>query len=134
MHYSKRNQVPGPLRHAAERFERWRRTHERGTHIPEGLWTLAANLAARYGVCKTASTLKLDYYSLKKRLAECTLAVAPALDEQPAFLDLSVPALAAPGECVIECENVDGARMRIHLKGVALPDLAALSRSLWRAE
>lgn len=134
MQVSKRNKVPAPLRQAAERFERWRRTHERGTHIPEMLWTLAANLAANYGVCKTASTLKLDYYSVKKRVAKCTLAATPALDEQPAFLDLSVPALTAPGECVIECENVDGARLRIHLKGVALPDLAALASSFWSAE
>lgn len=132
MQNAKSNQLPGPLRRGAERFERWRRTHERGTHIPEWLWTLAANLAATYGVSKAASTLKLDYYSLKRRLPKIKMPAAGG--GPPAFLDLSMPALTAPGECVIECENVDGARMRIHLKGVALPDLAALSRSLWSAE
>jgi hypothetical protein len=100
--------------------------------IPERLWTLAANLAATYGVSKTASTLKLDYYSLKRRLPEITMPAAQG--GQPAFLDLSVPALAAPGECVIECENADGARMRIHWKGVSLPDLAALASRFWSAE
>lgn len=134
MQYSKGKQLPRPLRRGVERFERWRRTHERGTHIPESLWRLAANLAGAYGVSRTVSALRLDYYSLKRRLAESTMAAAPAPGEQPAFLDLSAPALAAPGECVIECENTGGARMRIHLKGVALPDLAALSRSLWSAE
>lgn len=134
MHDSKRNQLPSPLRRAAERFERWRQTHERGTHIPKALWTLAAKLAASYGVSKTAQALKLDYYSLKKWLAKSTLAAAPAHPDQPAFLDLWAPTLAAPGECVIECENAAGARMRIHWKGVALPDLAALSRNLWSAE
>jgi hypothetical protein len=130
----KTNQLPGPLRRGAERFDRWRRTHERGTRIPETLWKLAANLAGAYGVSKTVAALKLDYYSLKRRLAESTMAAAPTREEQPKFLDLPGSALAAPGECVIECENGDGARMRIHLKGVALPDLAALGRSLWSAE
>jgi hypothetical protein len=35
------------------------------------------------------------------------------------------------GECVLEVENTDGAKMRMHLKGVAMPDLTALSRSFW---
>jgi len=132
MQNDRSNQLP--LRRAAERLERWRQTHERGTHIPESLWSLATNLAATYGVCKTATTLKLDYYSLKRRLSESTMPAAEARGEQPEFLDLPMSALAAPGECIIECENSAGARMRIHLKGVALPDLAALGRSLWSAE
>jgi hypothetical protein len=134
MRGAKRSQLPGPLLRAGERFERWRRIRARGTLIPEPLWTLAANLAARYGVCKTASTLRLDYYSLKSRLPESTSAVAQAGDGQAAFLELPASALAAPGECVIECENSAGARMRIQLKGVALADLAALGRSFWSGE
>jgi hypothetical protein len=42
--------------------------------------------------------------------------------------------LATANECIIDCENSAGARMRIHLKGIALPDLGALGRSLWSAE
>jgi hypothetical protein len=132
MQNAKSNQLPGPLRRGAERFERWRRTHERGTHIPEKLWTLATNLAATYGVSKTACTLKLDYYSLKRRLSESTPAVAG--DGQPAFLELPAPAVAAPAECVIDCENSTGAKMRIRLKGVTISDLAALGRRFWSAE
>jgi hypothetical protein len=86
-------------------------------------------LAGRFGICKTASTLKLDYYSLKKRLSE-----SPSADDPSAFLELPGSSLAAAGECIIDCENSVGGRMRIHLKGVALPDLAALGRSLWSAE
>jgi hypothetical protein len=123
-------QLPLPLRRAAERFQRWRSQRRRGTPIPEPLWTLAAQLAARFGVCKTASALKLDYYTLKSRLAEST----PAGDgDLTAFLELP-HAAAAAGECIIDCQNSVGARMRIHLKGVAFSDLAALGRSLWSAE
>jgi hypothetical protein len=123
------NQLPAPLRRADEQFQRWRKTRQRGTPIPERLWSLAIELAASYGVCKTASTLKLDYYGLKKRLGESTSA-GPA--DQTAFLE--IPPLAGASECIIDCENSAGARMRIHLKGIALSDLAALGRSLWSAQ
>jgi len=38
------------------------------------------------------------------------------------------------GECTLELENAGGAKMRVHLKGVEAPDLAALARSFWRSE
>jgi len=102
----------------------------RGTPIPEPLWTLAAQLASQFGVCKTASALKLDYYNLKSRLAESASA---GHGDPTAFLELPHSATAA-GECIIDCQNSVGARMRIHLKGVAFSDLVALGRSLWSAE
>ena len=37
-------------------------------------------------------------------------------------------------ECTLELENAGGAKMRVHLKGIATPDLAALSRSFWNPE
>ena len=132
MRHAKRNdsiQLPLPLQRAAERFQRWRRTRPGRARIPASLWTLAIELAATYGVCKTASALKLDYYGLKKRLSPSTPAEA---GDQDAFLELP-QAISPAGECIIECENSAGARMRIHLKGVVLPDLVALSRSLWSA-
>jgi hypothetical protein len=125
------NQLPVPLRRAEEQFQRWRKTRQRGTPIPERLWSLAMELAAIYGVCKTASTLKLDYYGLKKRLGESTSAAAA---DQTAFLEIPISSLAVASECLIECENSAGARMRIHVNGIALSDLAALGRSLWSAE
>ena len=37
-------------------------------------------------------------------------------------------------ECILELEDVAGAKMRIHIKGMEAPDLAALSRSFWGSE
>ena len=48
-----------------------------------------------------------------------------------AFLELAAPVATGSGECILELENADGAKMRVHLKGVEAPDLAALSRSFW---
>jgi hypothetical protein len=31
----------------------------------------------------------------------------------------------------LELENVGGAKMRVHVKGIAVPDLVALSQTFW---
>ena len=51
---------------------------------------------------------------------------------QPKSTFIELPILSAPSlECSIELEHPRGRRMRIHVKGAALPDLAALSRTFW---
>lgn len=56
----------------------------------------------------------------------------------PAFLELAPSAVhefaaapAGPCQCTVEWEDAAGAKMRVELKGTAMPDLAALSRSFW---
>jgi hypothetical protein len=56
----------------------------------------------------------------------------------PAFLELAPPAdhgftaaPVGPCQCTVEWEDAAGAKMRVELKGTAMPDLAALSRSFW---
>ena len=51
-----------------------------------------------------------------------------------AFLELPPPAWSGYGECSVELEGPSGAKMRVHLKGFPMPDLAALSRSFWKPE
>ncbi len=132
--------VPARLERLRRRFERWRRTHKARSRIPEPLWASAVKLAGTYGLNRTARTLRLDYYAFKKRLERWPAAarhvppdvadhVLPAV--APAFLELPLPAGGGVCECTVEWENAGGAKMRVHLKGVATPDLAALSRSFW---
>jgi hypothetical protein len=47
------------------------------------------------------------------------------------FLELIPPLSAGVSECIMELENGAGAKMRVHLKGMASPDLVALSQSFW---
>ena len=97
---------------------------------------MAAKLAGTYGVSQTAVTLGLDYYGLKKRVEEKPPESTPARKSAstPAFVELASPSLAAPGECIVEFEDAEGARMRVHLKGGDSPDLLALGRSFWNIE
>jgi hypothetical protein len=80
--------------------------------------------------------LHLDYYSLKGRLeADGSSPAAARYSAEPSgFVELPASTLATSSECVIELESTRGAKMRVHLKGADVPDLAALSRSFWDSE
>ena len=129
MHRGSRDPVPAALGRLAERFSAWRSIRKQGQRIPEPLWRAAAKLAADCGLNQTAAVLKLDYYSLKKHMDE--LASVP--DHAP-FVELPVVSGDGRGECLIEWEDGHGARMRVHVKGSAVPDVLALGRDFWNAE
>lgn len=123
----KHHSIPGPLAHGRARFECWRRSRSVGARIPERLWTLAVKLAKAYGVSRTVSALRLDYYTLKGRMESANSSACVAT---PAFVELSPP-VVTPRECVIEFEDHTGATLRVHLRGCEVPDLVALGRSFW---
>ncbi len=127
----KHHDIPTPLARGRTRFEAWRRTRAVGARIPQRLWSLAVKLADAHGLNRTASVLRLDYYTLKKRVESTN---SQARSVTPAFVELSPPPLATPRECVIEFEDPLGARMRVHLKGCDAPDLLALSHGFWSGE
>lgn len=125
--------LPASLSRASRQFEHWRGRHRRRARLPEGLWAKAVELARGHGVSKTAKVLGLDYYSLKHRLervSERKVAVAKAAAD---FVEVLTPGITpACLECTIDLEKSDGVKIRIHIKGIAVPDLAALSGRLWR--
>ena len=128
----KRVDVPESLARGRERFEAWRRSRKVGSRIPDSLWSLAVTLAESHGLSRTASALKLDYYSLKDRVAARS---GDSNSMAPAFVELSPTPLApSTAECVIELEDGFGARMRVHLRGCEVPDLAVLCRSFRRRD
>ena len=133
MNATKTAEVPAEVEAVRQRFEQWRQTRKAGTPIPESLWAAAVRLAGRYGISRTARALRVGYYSLQERVERemaCAAASSPTLSE-PAFLELAVPLRPGTGECLLEWEDGGGAKMRVHLQGVAAPDLVALSRSFW---
>ena len=136
MRSSKSPGFPSRVEALRRRFKQWRRTRKIGSRIPEPLWSAAVKLAEVHGIHLTAKALGIDYYSLQKRLEEKSASVsrtaAPASGAR--FVELAAPAPMAVPECILELEDVAGAKMRIHIKGMEAPDLAALSRSFWGGE
>ncbi len=126
--------IPAELKELSRQIEQWRSARPHRMRMPEPLWTFAANLAARYSVAQVSRFLRLDYYSLKERVQpeeRHPIRVPESRASGPTFIEL--PSLSAPAvsECSIELEHPRGQRMRILVKGTALPDLAALTRAFW---
>jgi hypothetical protein len=97
------------------------------------LWASAVKVAGTYGIHRTAKALRVDYYALKKRVQEegARAHRLPQDPSVPTFVEVARPGEASSGECILELEDIGGAKMRVHLKGVEAPDLVALSRSFW---
>jgi hypothetical protein len=133
MNARKTGDLPADLENTRRRLEQWRQRHQAPTPLPESLWAEAVKLAGRYGVSRTARALGVGYYSLKDRVERETVAsaVGSPARSAAAFLELAVSPRSGVGECILEWEDVDGAKMRVHLKGVEAPDLVSLSRSFW---
>jgi hypothetical protein len=126
-------QTPSPIinnqiDHLRKRLDVWRQSHRPRSRIPARLWASAVRVAGQFGLNKTAKVFRLDYYDLKKRLEAGTVGNKPA----PSFIELSPTGSSPFGECLIELEARNGAKMRIHLKGAAMPDLNTLSSTFWR--
>jgi len=126
--------LPVRLKALHRRFERWRRTRKGHSRIPESLWLSAVKAAGEYGLNRTARTLGLDYNGLKKRVEATGSGGRSDRETLATFVELAPPAPGSSSECLLELEDPGGAKMRVHLKGVEAPDLAALSRSFWGME
>ena len=135
---------PAWLERLRRRLDRWRETREGRSRIPEALWASAVKASGRHGLNPTARALRLDYYSLKKRVEADGLrdgsgrrkvakSVAGTI-RRGKFIELAPVASACSPECILEMEDPRGAKMRIHLTGMPAPDLAGLSRSFWSVE
>jgi hypothetical protein len=117
---------PAAFSRVQRKFEQWRQRHRPRAQIPQELWREAAELARAYGINRTAKALRLDYYSLKKRVA----AAARCGERAPEFVEILPGGMpAARPECMIEFEDASGAKMRIRLQGGDMPDVAALTRA-----
>ena len=118
-----RSGLPAAFGRGQRKFEQWRQRRRPRARIPEELWREAAELASAYGIHRTAKALRLDYYSLKKRVA----AVARSGQGAAEFVEILPGGMPIPRpECRIEVEDGSGVKMRIHLQGGDLPDVAAL--------
>jgi len=125
-----KSNLPAKLARGRERFEKWRSKHKTYHRLPEYLWSAAAKLAGEYGLNRTARALRLDYSGLKKRIDTAVSSGVSQASGGSQFLQLLPSELTAAAECIIECEDATGAKIRIHLKGLPLPDLASLSSVL----
>lgn len=119
--------LPPALAAVRRRFEHWRSTRSEPCRIPSPLWKAAVRCAAKCGLNRTVLVLGLDYNSLKRRvMASGDAPVAPSPPQ--AFVELVAPGRNGPADCIVEVERPGGAKLRVELRGSAVPDLAELAR------
>ena len=124
--------LPPPLSDVRIRFATWRSQRVRRTErIPPALWKAAARCAARFGIHRTARALGLDHSSLKRRMVPTR---TPVRTRRSTFVELVPPVSFSAPECVVELESPSGAKLRLELRGSAIPDLVELARRFGREE
>ena len=126
---------------AAAALAKWRSTRPRSSRIPEDLWSRAIKLAERHGIAKVAVALKLDYTSLKRRLAgtatAATTAKRPTVGVRSSspsadFVELDFGLPLTPPACILVLSDRHGRALRIELPRAASSDIAEVARSLWQ--
>ena len=125
---------------ARRQFEQWRSQQQGHARLPVDLWAKAVRLAREHGLNKTVRTLGLNYDSLKKRLAASGSGQGDpgktVVPSGPAdFIEL-LPGVVKSGspECTIEREDGSGAKVRMHVEGIGVPDLVVLAGRLWSGQ
>ena len=111
-------------------FARWRDTTPLGARIPEALWSRAVELARTHGVARVATTLRLDYTRLKRRLtAESCAAVPPP----PVFVEMTLDLPPTGSGCILALSDARDRALRIEWTRPLASEVAAVARSLWEA-
>jgi hypothetical protein len=124
--------IPCPrLREVKEQFKIWRRTRKRLRPIPEKLWAAAVSLTANHSISQISKELVVDYSALKKRVfikkKDSVASMSP-----PGFIEVNLEPPAAVSECIVEMQDIGGAKMRMHFRGKTDFDLLELAKAFWR--
>ena len=114
-----------------EQFKIWRRTRKSPRPIPEKLWAAAVSLTANHCLSQISKELVVDYSALKKRVAIKTKDAA-ALMNPSGFIEVNLEPPAAVSECIVEMQDIGGAKMRMHFRGKTDFDLLELAKAFWR--
>jgi hypothetical protein len=113
-----------------DQFKIWRRTRKRPRPIPEKLWAAAVSLTANHSISQISKELVVDYTALKKRAAiknkDSAASMSPA-----DFIEVNLEPPAAVSECMVEMQDILGAKMRMHFRGKTDFDLLELAKAFW---
>ena len=114
-----------------EQFKIWRRTRKSPRPIPEKLWAAAVSLTANHCLSQISKELVVDYSALKKRVAIKKKTAAASMSPS-GFIEVNLEPPATVSECIVEMQDIGGAKMRMHFRGKTDFDLLELAKAFWR--
>jgi hypothetical protein len=124
--------ISSPLKEIQKQFEDWRNTRQKREPIPEALWEAAVRVAEYDPIGRVSRILRLDYQKLKKRIqARCGDNFFGA-DLGARFIEIDSRQLLYPMECIVEMEQSDGARMKMHIKSPNGFNPLELAKAFWQ--
>jgi hypothetical protein len=100
-----------------QRFEQWRESRKHRTPIPDSLWEGAVSLCADHSLYRISRSLRLDYNVLKRRVCYSHAERLPEPVMSSAFVELDLKASLPEADYLVEMEDKDGAKMKMHIKG-----------------
>jgi hypothetical protein len=113
-----------------EQFKTWRRTRKKPRPIPEKLWTAAISLSANHCLSQISKELVIDYSRLKKRVLAKKKTKSASMSSS-GFIEVNLDPPAAVSECIVEMQDIAGAKMRMHFRGKTDFDLLQLAKTFW---
>ena len=131
--------LPPAVNRLKQQVQKWRQAKDgRFAFTPGEFWDAAVPLAVKFGVCRIARAVELDYGGLRKRVA--ALAGKPCPEPSITFVEIPASGMAATEHpapdprqnpssesgLMIDISRPDGARMRISLKPGTDLDAAGL--------
>lgn len=116
-----------PVRRA---LEAWRKSRKHPQPIPEWLWRQMTVLARRHGVSRVSQVLSLDYYALKRRVAE--ISKVPSASVSPEFVELKFPPSNGTPACVAQLEDGQGRKLTLRWAAAPGAELLGLVQGFWK--
>ena len=118
------------LSEVKEQFKTWRKTRKSPRPIPKKLWAAAVSLTANHSISQISRELVVDYSALKKRAAIKNKDSAASMSSA-GFIEVNLEPPAAVAECIVEMQDIAGAKMRMHFRGRPDFDFLELAKAFW---
>ena len=114
-------------------FEQWREVRKHRTPIPDSLWAKAVSLSADHPIYKISKSLRLNHTDLTRRVCLSRTEAPPKPVTSPhAFIELDMTASSMTGaDYIIEMEDRNGSKMKMHIQGNTSIDSLGLIRAFW---
>ena len=121
-----------PLKEIQKQFEDWRNTRQKREPIPEALWEAAVRVAQHNPIGRVSRILRLNHRELKKRIHTRYGDSFFGVDLVADFIEVDSRQLLYPMECIVEMEQSDGARMKMHIKSPNGFNPLELAKAFWQ--
>ena len=121
-----------PLKEIQKQFEDWRNTRQKREPIPEALWEAAVRVSQYNPIGRVSRILRINHRELKKRIHTRYGDSFFGVDLGTGFIEIDSRQLLYPMECIIEMEQSNGAKMKIHIKSPNGFNPLELAKAFWQ--